>query len=180
MHVIVFIVGHKTEKCDLCNKHGRTWSEDLQGKKWERARTEGEFNKPESRELLQQTQLNNTKTNPVSKWTKNLNRHFSQEEKERANLYLKRHSISLASRKMQIKNIYLVAIILQNVKHTVTIWTLNYTPRFVLKNNKKYTHRKICTQIFITTFIHRSQSRNNPSVLQLKRINKLFYPCNRI
>lgn len=154
-------------------------SEDLQGKKWERARTEGEFNKLESRELLQQTQLNNTKTNPVSKWTKNLNRHFSQEEKEKAKLYLKRHSISLASRKMQIKNIYLVAIILQNVKHTVTIWTLNYTPRFVLKNNKKYTHRKICTQIFIT-FIHRSQSRNNPSVLQLKRINKLFYPWNRI
>lgn len=63
---------------------------------------------------------NKTKTNPVSKWTKNLNRHFSQEEKEVAKMYLKRHSTSLSSREMQIKNIYLVAIILQNVKHTVT------------------------------------------------------------
>ena len=84
-------------------------------------------------------QLNTRKINdPVKKWAKELNRHFSKEDIQMANKHMKRYSTSLIIREMQIKTTLRYHIMLVRMTAIKSLQTIN-TGKGMDKREPSYT-----------------------------------------
>ena len=100
----------KTNKWDLikfktfCTMRATTHKAKRQPSEWEKMANEITDKELISKISKQLMQLNTRKINdPIKKWAKELNRHFSKENIQMANKHMKRCSTSLIIREMQIK-----------------------------------------------------------------------------
>ena len=121
-------------------------------------------------------QLSSVKKTIQLKWTKDMKRHFKEEDMNMANKHTKRCSLWLAIRKMQVKT---TREIIHQMKWLNKKWQLNADEdtkkldhSYIDGENVKYAH-------FVNTLEHLSQcneilyshmklyiNRNNPDVLQ--------------
>ena len=92
------------EQCfDVCEKLFSFFTTLSPVNEWEKI-IANEATDKESQKYKQLLQLNSRKINdPIKKWAKELNRHFSKEDMQMANKHMKRCSPSLIIREMQIK-----------------------------------------------------------------------------
>ena len=88
----------------LCTAKGTTNKTKRQPSKWEKIFAKEATDQGLISKIYKQLNQHNIKeTNPIKKWTENLNRHFSKEDIQMDNKLMKRCSISLIIREMKIK-----------------------------------------------------------------------------